>query len=89
MRLCLLALLIASPALASSDDAWAEFRTEVQTACTALVEGGNPVVEVNPFGSETYGAAIVTVAAGTGAERFVCIYNKQTKAAELTGAFTN
>ena len=74
-----------SPAFASSDDAWEEFRAEVHTACAALAEGA--VVEVNPFGSERFGAAIVTVAAGTGVERMVCIFDKQAKTAEITGPF--
>lgn len=91
MRLPILMLLIsASPVLASSDDAWAQFQTDVETACTALApEAGETAIEVNPFGSETYGAAImVTSYEGGGVDRFVCIYDKHSKKAELTAAFT-
>ncbi|NUB44442.1 hypothetical protein GEU84_008615 [Fertoebacter nigrum] len=78
----------AASALASSDDAWTEFRADVQIACAALLPADStPVIEVNPFGSERYGAALVTMAAGTGAERMVCIYDKQAGTAEITGPF--
>jgi hypothetical protein len=50
-----------SGARASSDDAWTAFRASVSTACTASAkkEYANPVVVVGPFGSETYGVALV------------------------------
>lgn len=89
MRCTLILALAAAPALASSDDAWTEFRADVQMACAALLPSDKtPVIEVNPFGSERYGVAIITVAAGTGAERMVCIYDKQARTAEMTGPFT-
>ncbi|SMO62106.1 hypothetical protein [Paracoccus laeviglucosivorans] len=91
MRLPILVLLLsASPVLASSDDAWAQFQTDVETACTALApEAGETTIEVNPFGSETYGAAIVTTTyEGGGADRSICIYDKHSKKAEMTAAFT-
>ncbi|WP_232816561.1 hypothetical protein [Paracoccus zhejiangensis] len=77
--------------LASSDEAWEEFRAEVETACTALIpdEGGEAVIEVNPFGSESYGAALIinTLPDGAGADRYVCIYDKEAKTAEITAPF--
>lgn len=84
---------------ASSDEAWEAFRAEVEQACTALAEvpeGGELTVEVNPFGSESYGVALVSVtvpgmeddAPAAAADRMVCIFDKQTKAAEITGPFT-
>ncbi|RJE82664.1 hypothetical protein [Paracoccus onubensis] len=73
---------------ASSDDAWAEFRADVQAACEALSpKEGTVLVEVNPFGSESYGAAIVYHRTDAGLDRYVCIYDKQSKEAELTAAF--
>lgn len=91
--LCVAILPIA--AHASSDDAWQEFRADVDTACRALVEAPDNAqiqVDVNPFGSESYGAALVTVSFGEegadGQDRMVCIYDKQSKDAEMTGAFT-
>ena len=83
-----LALLLATPALASSDEAWIQFRADVQTACLAKIDGpGTPAIEVNPFGSEKFGVAIITLTNDLKAEQIVCIYDKQTKTAELTGPF--
>lgn len=90
MRLALGLALIASPALASSPDAWEEFRQMVQTACAALVQDeGTVTVEVNPFGSESFGAALVSVATDQTTERMICVVDKVTSKAELTGPFTD
>ncbi|AFT71196.1 hypothetical protein B5T_02928 [Alloalcanivorax dieselolei B5] len=73
---------------ASSADAWAEFRTDVQAACEALSpKEGTILVEVNPFGSESYGTALVYHRTDAGLDRYVCIYDKQSKEAELSAAF--
>ena len=86
--------LTASPALASSEDAWQEFRADVEAACTELAaatvpEGGETVIEVNPFGSESYGVAlIVQTTSDEFADRYICVYDKQTKKAELSAPFT-
>ena len=85
------ALAAALPALSSSEDAWAEFRASVQAECGQLVAApadASTRIEVNPFGSETYGAALVTVTLADGrAERMICVYDKQAKTAELTAPF--
>ena len=82
---------LAAPALASSEDAWAAFRADVRTACEALAdvpEGATASYAVNPFGSESYGAALVTVTLKDGsADRMVCVYDKQAKTAEMTAPF--
>lgn len=87
----LLGPLLATPALASSDDAWDTFRTDVQAACAQITDvpkGASASYAVNPFGSESYGAALVTVTLKDGtADRMVCIYNKQNKTAEMTAPF--
>jgi hypothetical protein len=86
-RAALFALTLApAPAAASSGDAWEEFRTMVRDTCLAQIEmGGTIEIEVNPFGSQTYGAAIVTVTSdGEGVQRMICIVDKATGAAELT-----
>lgn len=86
--------MLAGPAMvhASSDDAWEAFRENVETTCRALVEAPETAqitIEVNPFGSETYGAALVTVDYGdAGQDRQICIFNKQAETAELTAPFT-
>lgn len=86
-----LAIAAASPGLSSSEDAWAEFRASVETECGRLVDAPPDArieIEVNPFGSARYGAALVTVTLPDGsADRMVCIYEKQAKTAELTAPF--
>lgn len=73
------------------EDAWAEFRTAVEAECGKLVEApadATTAIEVNPFGSESYGAALVTVTLKDGsADRMICVYDKQAKTAELTAPF--
>lgn len=88
-KLLVPALLVATPVLASSEAAWEEFRAEVETRCRALApEAGKTEIEVNPFGSESFGAAIVTTTVeGSAPERSICIYDKKARTAELTGAF--
>lgn len=95
MRLTVLAftlLLAASPALASSDEAWAEFASEVETRC---LEAAAPTLEnakavVDPFGSERFGLAILTGKA-KGADATVshiCVMDKQTLTVELGSELT-
>ena len=86
----LMLLLSASPALASSEEAWEQFRKDVETACTALApQEGETAIEINPFGSESYGAALlITTLADGGVDRYVCIFEKKAGTAELTAPFT-
>ena len=84
----LLAVPLAAPAAASSDDAWETFRAEVRTACAALADpGAETVVTVNPFGSESYGVALVKATYAEGSDLMVCIYDKAAKTAELSAPF--
>jgi len=83
----LLLSLVAGSAAASSDDAWKEFAADVEAKCkeaaTASIEDAKAVVD--PFGSEHYGLALVT-GKPKGANGFVthiCVYDKQSKAAEI------
>jgi len=84
-----LSVLPAASVLASSDDAWQQFRADVEAACleaaAAMFEA--PKANVDPFGSEHYGLALVTGRAkGADAEiASICVYDKQTKAAEIGG----
>lgn len=79
----------APAALASSEDAWAAMRADIETKCRALVQTqGETTLELNPFGSENFGAAIVTTRLADGtAERAICIYDKTAGTAELTAPF--
>jgi hypothetical protein len=83
--------------LASSDQAWATFRAQVAAACTAAAKKqyANPIVVVDPFGTESYGVALVyartPVPKNSPPENSlttaVCVYDKKTQKAELSGAF--
>lgn len=80
---------LSSPALASSDDAWDAFAKDVAAKCTVLAEGRieQPKVVVDPFGTESYGVAILTGKA-VGADAVVssiCVYDKKSQAAEIGG----
>jgi hypothetical protein len=74
---------------AASDEAWAEFRVEVETACLEAGEElfETAVAEVDPVGSESYGLALLHgKARGADAEiRVICVFDKRTKAVEIGG----
>jgi len=73
---------------AASGDAWAEFATEVEQNCieasTDFFTDATAVVD--PFGSESYGLAIVSgeTPAGTTAS-LICVFDKQAKTVEIGG----
>ena len=75
-------------AMASSGDAWAEFAAEVEQACLTATTGffDRAAAVVDPFGSESYGLAIVTgeTPAGTSTS-IICVFDKQTKAVDIGG----
>jgi len=81
--LCVFAL-SGSHAVGSGGDAWEAFRTTVQDACTAAA-GGMKVgsLRIDPFGTETYGVAVLTDAES--GEEHVCVYDKARGAAEVGG----
>lgn len=75
------------PATASSGDAWAEFAEKVRTECLAAAA---PTLEdakaaVDPYGSESFGLAILTGKArgGDAMVSYVCVMNKQTGTIEF------
>ncbi|MDP2120978.1 MAG: hypothetical protein Q8S27_10135 [Hoeflea sp.] len=76
-----------APAAASSGDAWADFAETVRTQC---LEAAAPVLEaaeivVDPFGSESFGLAVLSGKA-RGAEAtvsYICVMDKQSGAVEL------
>lgn len=80
---------LSSSAFASSGDAWDAFAKDVAAKCTALAAGRieQPKVVVDPFGTESYGVAILTGKA-VGADATVssiCVYDKKSRAAEIGG----
>ncbi|CDN53109.1 Hypothetical protein RG1141_CH07490 [Neorhizobium galegae bv. officinalis bv. officinalis str. HAMBI 1141] len=74
---------------AASDDAWSNFRSEVAKACVTaakgLIENGKALVD--PFGSQSYGLAIVSgKAVGANvAISTICAFDKKTRKAEIGG----
>jgi hypothetical protein len=90
MRVTLFLILLSATPLvfASSSDKWEALRLDIETACRALVaDPGAVAIEVNPFGSDSYGVALVTLTGEAGTDRMVCVYDKQTGKAELTAPF--
>lgn len=74
---------LAGPALASSPDAWADFRIEVRETCLAAAKAQgmtSPEVIVHPFGTSSYGVAVLR----EGDDKRICVFNKATKSVELT-----
>lgn len=85
-------LILPLAAWGSSDEAWDDFRASVEESCRSLVQTASDAtvtVEVNPFGSESYGAALITVGQGGTQERMICIYDKQAATAEVTAPFAD
>lgn len=77
-----------SLATAASDDAWAEFAKEVEDACLTATKGvfTEPTATVDPFGSESYGLALVSGAFPSGGEgAIICVFDKQAKTVEIGG----
>jgi len=93
------ALLVAvctATAEASSDQAWLEFKQAVGKACMAEARKvfDNPVAAVDALGSPSYGIALVSgrpkkSVSGNAPDdaifSAVCVYNKKSKIAELSG----
>lgn len=83
-----LALLSVNHAFASSDDAWAKFAVEVEQGCIEATKGlvTDAKVVVDPFGSESFGLAVVTGTSGSGAtSSIICVFDKQSKTVEIGG----
>lgn len=83
----LTSLCLAAPALASSDDAWAEFAAKVETKCLTAAAGmlEKPVIAVDPFGTESYGVAVLTgkPKGAKGSVSYLCVMDKKTETAEI------
>ena len=92
---CLVAMLalmpIAQNAQASSPDAWEEFQQNVEKSCLRAAEGMISVkrIQVDPYGSETYGFAVLFgTEIGTETEVLIaCAYDKAAETAEISSPF--
>lgn len=86
------AMLMPAAAFASSDDAWEAMRADVSAKCIKAAAGSieKPKAVVDPFGSESFGLALVSgkPKGAKGEITQICVYNKQTKAVELGGELT-
>ena len=81
-------------ARAASEDAWAEFRQDVEAKCLQAAKGDSGLftadarATVDPFGSESFGLALIEGPA-RGAEdltiRAICVYDKQGRTVEMGG----
>jgi hypothetical protein len=85
--------LMPAAAFASSDDAWEAMRADVSVKCIEAAAGSieMPVAVVDPFGSNSFGLALVSgkPKGADGKISQICVYNKQTKAVELGGELTD
>ena len=82
---------VARTAEASSPAAWDEFRAGIRAKCVAaakrhLTRGIH--VRVDPFGSESYGLALVTgyERHSTTPSQYLCVVGKRSGKAEIGGA---
>lgn len=77
---------------ASSEDSWKAFRADLADACREKVPEGFTVehMRVDPFGSESYGVAVVQGSSKPDdeAQTLVCVYDKRDKTAEMSGPVT-
>ncbi len=87
------ASLLPALAFASSDEAWDEMRADVSAKCLAAVADSieNPAAAIDPFGSERFGLALVSgkPKGADGKVSYICVYDKQTKAAEIGSELTD
>ena len=77
---------------ASSSDAWEAFRQDVTKACIAATKGQikKPKLTVDPFGSDSYGLALVQGQSAHSKEvlSIICVYDKKSKKTEISGELT-
>jgi len=82
---------ISQVAQGSSAEAWQEFQQDVERACREAVKGSieAQVVQVDPYGSESYGFAVLVGpdVSNTTLRLVVCVYDKQSQVAEVSSTF--
>ncbi len=88
--LAALVLSAATPAFASSDDAWAEFATKVEEGCLGATSEilSDAEIVVDPFGSENYGLAVITGKVNgetISTKSIICVFDKKTEKVEIGG----
>ena len=82
-----LTLISVSAAFASSEAAWVQFGADVRAKCTQAVSKYivNPKATVDPYGSQSYGLALVSGKSTYNGKMasFICVYDKKTKKVEI------
>jgi hypothetical protein len=93
--LSVLASICASPAMASSDDAWAEMFANARATCTKAVQSHGPkgTIKVKNFtgsalgiggkDNDLYYALTLTGTNGRYANSWLCLYDKRAKKAQV------
>lgn len=86
--LVLLASTSSTITYASSEEAWKEFAKDVEKACKTATNSSikNAKVTVDPFGSESYGLAIVRGKSAYNNKHkleIICVYDKKIKPSKL------
>ena len=87
----LMAALAAAPAAFASDEPeWEAFRATVKTACSDAARAtlGETEAFVDPFGSASYGLAVMRSVVAPNIAVF-CVYDKTTHKVELGGQMEN
>ena len=78
------------PASASSGDSWQAMRDKLRTGClseAAAMGLGRIEISADPFGSQSYGIAVLTKRGGDRRRNlaYVCVMDKKTGAFEIGG----
>lgn len=78
------------PGLAASESAWEDFREDVAAKCIAAAHDGDfatAMATVDPFGSESFGLALIEGRAEGSGQLIasICVYDKETTSVELGG----
>ena len=86
----LIGLIVTLPASASSDDAWKTMRQKMRSGCLEKANAmslGKLDVRMDPFGTQSYGTAILIKHGASKQARlaYVCVMDKKTGEVELGG----
>jgi len=84
-----LAALTSAPVFAASSGAGAEFAAKVEQSCVSATSGmlTDAKAVVDPFGSESYGVAIVTGSVSDGKQAaIICVFDKQSEAVQAVAS---
>jgi hypothetical protein len=95
LRICLgfvIGVNMIAPASASSGDAWQAMRDKLRAGCLSEATAmglGRIEINVDPFGSQSYGVAVLTKRGGGRKQNlaYVCVMDKKTGAFEIGGEF--